>query len=90
MTGPISHRSSVRFGLFELDLQTGELRKNGLKLKLQEQPLQVLTALLSLHETDSGRAALAKVDIERFERPDTTAYDTVRNMAARHREREAP
>src|SRR5216684_8757649 len=36
----------LRFGLFELDLQAGELRKSGVKIKLQEQPLQVLIALL--------------------------------------------
>ena len=36
----------VRFGVFEVDLRAGELRRNGLKVKLQEQPLQVLTALL--------------------------------------------
>ena len=36
----------VRFGVFELDLKAGELRRSGLKVKLQEQPLQVLTALL--------------------------------------------
>ena len=28
----------VRFGAFEIDLDAGELRKNGLKLRLQEQP----------------------------------------------------
>lgn len=36
----------VRFSTFEVDLQTGELRKQGQKLKLQEQPFQVLAALL--------------------------------------------
>jgi cholera toxin transcriptional activator len=36
----------VRFGLFELDLASGELRKNGAKLRLQDQPLQVLALLL--------------------------------------------
>ena len=36
----------VRFGAFEVDLRAGELRKNGVKLKLQEQPLQVLAMLL--------------------------------------------
>ena len=35
-----------RFGVFELDPRSGELRKNGVKLKLQEQPLQVLLMLL--------------------------------------------
>ena len=36
----------VRFGVFEVDLKSGELRRSGLKVKLQEQPLQVLTVLL--------------------------------------------
>jgi DNA-binding winged helix-turn-helix (wHTH) protein len=36
----------IRFGLFEADLNTSELRKNGLKIKLQEQPFQVLALLL--------------------------------------------
>ena len=35
-----------RFGVFELDLSTGELRKSGVKLRLQGQPIQVLTLLL--------------------------------------------
>jgi Tol biopolymer transport system component/DNA-binding winged helix-turn-helix (wHTH) protein len=36
----------VRFGAFELDLRTGELRKHGIRLKLQDQPFQVLQALV--------------------------------------------
>jgi cholera toxin transcriptional activator len=36
----------ARFGIFELDLGAGELRKNGAKLRLQEQPFQVLALLL--------------------------------------------
>src|SRR6202040_497613 len=35
-----------RFGVYELDLRAGELRRQGLKVKLQEQPFQVLTQLL--------------------------------------------
>jgi DNA-binding winged helix-turn-helix (wHTH) protein/Tol biopolymer transport system component len=35
-----------RFGVFELDVQAGELRKSGLKVRLQEQPFQVLSMLL--------------------------------------------
>jgi Tol biopolymer transport system component/DNA-binding winged helix-turn-helix (wHTH) protein len=38
--------STRRFGVFELDLRSGELRRNGMKVKLQEQPLQVLAQLL--------------------------------------------
>ena len=36
----------VRFGLFEANLQTGELRKNGVKVPLQGQPFQVCVILL--------------------------------------------
>src|SRR5580692_9111228 len=36
----------VRFGVFELDLRTGELRKRGMRIRLQEQPFQVLAMLL--------------------------------------------
>jgi len=36
----------IRFGLFEVDLQTGELRKQGLKVRLIGQPFDVLAMLL--------------------------------------------
>jgi TolB-like protein/DNA-binding winged helix-turn-helix (wHTH) protein/Tfp pilus assembly protein PilF len=36
----------VRFGVFEVDFHTGELRKSGLKIKLHAQPLAVLKLLL--------------------------------------------
>src|SRR5262250_481365 len=36
----------IRFSTFEVNLQTGELRQQGQKVKLQEQPFQVLAALL--------------------------------------------
>jgi cholera toxin transcriptional activator len=36
----------LRFGVFEVDLSAGELRKNGARIRLQEQPFQVLAALL--------------------------------------------
>jgi TolB-like protein/DNA-binding winged helix-turn-helix (wHTH) protein len=39
-------RVRFRFGVFELDLRAGELRKNGLRIRLQEQPFQVLGMLL--------------------------------------------
>ena len=45
---PLSYevRSLYRFGVFELEASTGELRRNGVKLKLQDQPYQVLLKLL--------------------------------------------
>jgi tetratricopeptide (TPR) repeat protein len=41
-TGP----HNFRFGAFELDLRAMELRKQGAKIKLQDQPLQILALLL--------------------------------------------
>jgi len=39
-------RMRLRFGVFELDLRAGELHKHGLRVRLQEQPFQVLAMLL--------------------------------------------
>jgi TolB-like protein/DNA-binding winged helix-turn-helix (wHTH) protein/Flp pilus assembly protein TadD len=36
----------LRFGVFEVDLRAGQLTKRGLRLRLQEQPFQVLAMLL--------------------------------------------
>jgi len=44
----------LRFGVFQVDVRAGELRKNGVKLKLQEQPFRVLCLLLE-HPIGSGR-----------------------------------
>jgi len=37
---------SLRFGVYEFDLRSGELRKHGIRIKLQEQPSQILAILL--------------------------------------------
>jgi TolB-like protein/DNA-binding winged helix-turn-helix (wHTH) protein/Flp pilus assembly protein TadD len=39
-------RGPLHFGVFEVDLRSGELRKDGLRVRLQEQPFQVLVMLL--------------------------------------------
>ena len=41
-----SSQRIIRFGVFEADLAAGELRKNGLKIKLRGQPFEVLAILL--------------------------------------------
>ena len=41
-----SSRATPRFSDFEVDLRAGELRKQGVKVKLQEQPFQILQVLL--------------------------------------------
>jgi TolB-like protein/DNA-binding winged helix-turn-helix (wHTH) protein/Flp pilus assembly protein TadD len=48
----------VRFGVFELDQHSGEVRRNGSRVKLQEQPLQVLQALLQHPGTVVSREEL--------------------------------
>jgi TolB-like protein/DNA-binding winged helix-turn-helix (wHTH) protein len=46
MSSPSPTKAIYRFGAFELDARTRELRKSGLRIRCQEQPLQVLLALL--------------------------------------------
>jgi Tol biopolymer transport system component/DNA-binding winged helix-turn-helix (wHTH) protein len=46
MNESVSSRRIVRFGVYELDLDSEELRKSGLKIKLSGQPSQVLVMLL--------------------------------------------
>ena len=47
MSSPIEAPAKVvRFGLFEVDLESNELRKKGLRLKLQDQQLRLLKILL--------------------------------------------
>ena len=42
----IDRNHKTRFGAFEVDLRSGELRKHGFRVKLQAQPFQVLSVLL--------------------------------------------
>src|SRR5216117_1530880 len=42
----VRSRPILRFGVFEVDVRAGELRKQGMRIKLQEQPFHVLTVLL--------------------------------------------
>lgn len=46
MTQETSLRRLIRFANFEVDLRAGELRREGVKVKLREQPFQVLASLL--------------------------------------------
>src|SRR6266849_5108161 len=43
---PTAGTRRARFGAFEVDLHLGQLRKHGIRLKLQDQPFQVLALLL--------------------------------------------
>src|SRR6185369_17008465 len=42
----VTEKQKVRFWPFVLDVHSGELHKNGFRLKVQPQPIQVLTILL--------------------------------------------
>src|SRR2546423_191415 len=46
MQGADSCPQTRRFGVFEVDLRAAELRKRGVRIKLQEQPFQILSLLL--------------------------------------------
>ena len=43
---PATRSSVLRFGVFEVDLRAGEVRKSGSRVKLSGQPFQVLAILL--------------------------------------------
>ena len=53
-------RTLVRFGVFELDADSRELRKQGLKVRLQDQPFQVLQILLERPGTVVTREELQR------------------------------
>src|SRR5580692_3468936 len=50
----------VRFGVFEVDLRAGELRKKGVKIRLQGQPYMLLVSLLKEHGEVVTREQLRK------------------------------
>jgi TolB-like protein/DNA-binding winged helix-turn-helix (wHTH) protein len=60
----------IRFGVFEADLRAGELRKNGLKVKLQEKPFQILELLL-----EHPGEPITREEIEKKLWPDGTFVD---------------
>ena len=57
--------SSTRFGVFELDKRSGELRKAGTRIRLQEQPLKILMVLL-----EQPGAVVSRDDLKRRIWPD--------------------
>jgi TolB-like protein/DNA-binding winged helix-turn-helix (wHTH) protein/Flp pilus assembly protein TadD len=50
----------LRFGVFDVDVRAGELRKHGLRVRLQEQPFQILAMLLEHPGQVVTRAELQK------------------------------
>ena len=43
---PLRPTSVVRFGTYEVSLQSGEVRKAGLRIRVQQQPMKLLELLL--------------------------------------------
>jgi Tol biopolymer transport system component/DNA-binding winged helix-turn-helix (wHTH) protein len=78
--GNSSRALSVRFGPFELDLRERELRKAGRRIRLQEQPLQILRMLL-----DSPGEVVPREEIRTRLWPDDTVveFDHSINVAMR-------
>lgn len=75
----LSGRSNgaVRFGVFEIDLRNGELRKQGVRLRLQEQPFKVLAALL-----DQPGEVVSREQLVQRLWPDGTFVDFDRGLNA--------
>ncbi len=46
MPAPVQSKRVYRFGLFEADVASGELLRQGVRVRLQDQPFRVLTILL--------------------------------------------
>ena len=67
---PQSPSQRYRFGVFEADAATGELRKQGIRIKLNAQPFQVLCMLLEQPNT-----LLTREEISRRLWPDGTFVD---------------
>jgi len=79
-TDPSNPRSSaevVRFGLFEADLRSGELRKNGAKVKIQELPFRALKLLLS-----RPNEVLSREDFRQVLWPDGVFVDFDRGISS--------
>jgi TolB-like protein/Flp pilus assembly protein TadD len=70
MENTSSQTQPIRFGAFELDLRAGELRKQGVKIKLQEQPFQILSMLL-----DHPGQVVAREELRRKLWPSDTFVD---------------
>lgn len=80
VAGPV-----VRFGVFEADLRSGELRRNGVKVKLQELPFRALKLLLS-----RPNGVLSRDDFRQVLWPDGVFVDFDRGItSAINRLREA-
>lgn len=70
MDQPAANPGVVRFGLFELDLGSRELRKSGMRIKLQEQPFLILALLV-----ERPGAIVTREELQKKLWPDDTFVD---------------
>jgi DNA-binding winged helix-turn-helix (wHTH) protein len=70
MDGSKTEPSVVQFGPFELNSQTGELRRQGIKIKLQRKPLQILRVLIK-----NPHAVVTREELRRELWPEDTFVD---------------
>ena len=68
----------LRFEAFEVDLEERELRRSGLRIKIQEQPFQILVLLL-----ERPGAVLAREPLQKALWPDGTFVDFEHGRTAR-------
>ncbi len=71
-----SSRTLIRFGSFELDTDSRELLKQGVKVRLQEQPFQILQVLLE----HPGRV-VTREELQRRIWPSDTFASTTRSRS---------
>jgi len=74
---PELDRRCVRFGVFELNPATGELRKHGVRVRLQDQPLKLLLCLL-----ETPGVICSREDLIRRIWPEGTFVDYDRGLNA--------
>jgi TolB-like protein/tetratricopeptide (TPR) repeat protein len=67
----------IRFGVFEVDLSSGELRKQGIRVRLQDQPFQILVLML-----DKPGEVVTRDEIRRRLWPDGTFVDFEHSLNA--------
>ncbi|SPF38274.1 putative Transcriptional regulatory protein-like protein [Candidatus Sulfopaludibacter sp. SbA4] len=80
MEGTAQRAPAYRFGVFELDARGGELRKHGIRIKLQDQPRQILMLLL-----ERAGEVVTREEIQKRLWPDNTFvdFDNAINSAVR-------
>src|SRR5688500_323503 len=77
MTPPPASPTVIRFGSFDLDLANSELWKSGVPLRMQERPLQVLTALVA-----RPNEVVSREELRGLVGPDGTFGDDERGLTA--------